>query len=336
MPDGLRWYDASQQVKLVDESVHDERQSIPTGVGGIDSLLRRGGLLPGSFTLLGGRTGTRKTTAVMNMVVSMAQANVPVGFVGLDEPPWMYATKLMSLWAGRSQDWLEEHWDTDRGRQIQREWKDFARGTLHVFGGRRPRPDHIAQQVEMVQMDGRPPAIVFIDYIGLMTRDRQYGWSENDRIPRLAEDMAVWSTESGIALVVLHQLSRNDEYGGTNNRNAGHLPVTLTQLKYGGEEPADMVLSTYRPSMNPMALMSFQMAQQVLGDRFDEDQYWEVRAIAKKFERSTFLQLLKNRPGTHREEHGIELLSPDESLRLEEKEAEEPSEEETSERAGHV
>jgi RecA/RadA recombinase len=325
MTDGLYWYDHQKQVELVDESVHDQRTSIPTGVVGIDSLLRRGGLLPGSFTLFGGRTGTRKTTTVMNMMVSMAQANIPVGFVGLDEPPWMYTAKLMSLWAHRSQDWLEQHWDDDEGRQLQRDWKAFAKGRVHVFGGRRPLPEHIQAQVEMTAMgDSEPPAIVFIDYLNLMTRDRKYGWSESDRIPRLAEDLAVWSTETGIAVVALHQLSRNDEYGGTNNRNAGHLPVTLTQLKYGGEEPADMVLATYRPSMNPLALVSYPVAKQTLGDRFDEDEYYELKAVAKKYERSTFLQLLKNRPGTHREERGVEMLSPDDSLVMEEKAAEDP------------
>jgi hypothetical protein len=85
-----------------------------------------------------------------------------------------------------------------------------------------------------------------------------------------------------------------------------------------------MVLATYRPAKNPVGNMSFPMAQQVLGDRFDEDAYWELRALVKKYERSTFLQLLKNRPGVHQEEHGVELLSPDDTLRVHEKEAAEP------------
>jgi hypothetical protein len=325
MTDGLRWYDHRQQVSLVDESVHDDRPSIPTGVGGIDSLLRRGGLLPGSFTLLGGRTGTRKTTVVLNILVSMAQANIPVGFVGLDEPPWMYVNKLMSLWAGVTQDRLEEVWDERLGRQIQQEYRDWAKGKLHVFSGRRPSLDHLEGSIEMAAMgDSSAPALVVIDYLALMTRDKKYGWSENDRIPRVAEDLAIWSTETGIAVIALHQLGRNDEFGSTNNRNAGHLPVTVAQLKYGGEEPADMVLATYRPAKNPVGNMSFPMAQQVLGDRFDEDAYWELRALVKKYERSTFLQLLKNRPGVHQEEHGVELLSPDDTLRVHEKEATEP------------
>ncbi len=95
MGDGLHLYDSGQQDDLVAGSVHDKRPAIPTGFAGLDSLLRRGGLLPGNLVLLGGRTGTRKTTVVVNMVVSMAQANIPVGPVGLDEQPWQYVVKLM-------------------------------------------------------------------------------------------------------------------------------------------------------------------------------------------------------------------------------------------------
>lgn len=332
MADGLRWHDQHQQVELVSESVHDPRPSLPTGVGSIDSLLRRGGLLPGSFTLLGGRTGTRKTTVALNLLVSMAQADIPVGFVGLDEPPWMYSLKFLSVWSGYSQDWLERNWDDPEAQQLQRDWKLFAKDRVHLFSGRRPDLSDLNGQIEMTSMGtGEAPRIIVVDYLNLMTRGREYGWKETDRIPRIAEDLALWSTETGIAVVALHQLARNDEFGGANNRNAGHLPVTLAQLKYGGEEPADMVLSTYRPSMNPVALMSLPAAKMALGDRFDEEDYWEIRGIAEKYKRSTFLQLLKNRPGTHREERGVELISPNDSLVLREENAHDPYQSEEDE-----
>ena len=322
----LRLYDSQQQTKLLDASVHDTRLSIPTGLGGIDSLLRRGGLLPGTVVLLGGRTGPRKSTITYNMMVNMVQAGIPVALVGLDEQPWQYTVKLMSVMSGRSQDEIEEQWDEPLGAEIRRDYEQTARGKLHFLSGRRPDIDHIAAQAEMAGMGGETPQVIFIDYLALMTRDRKYGWSETDRVPRIAEELATWSTDSGISVVALHQLSRNDEYGGTNNRNAGHLPVTLAQLKYGGEEPADVVLGTYRPAMNPLAVMSMDVAKSTLGDRFDEDEYWEIRGTAKRYQDSTFLQLLKNRPGTHREERGVELVSfAGDALTMMERMADEPA-----------
>lgn len=328
MTDGLKLYDGGQQDKLVSDSVHDTTRSIPTGFAGIDSLLRRGGLQPGNLVLLGGRTGTRKTTVVSNMVVSMAQANIPVGLVGLDEQPWQYVEKLMSAFSGWPLDRIEEKWDDDEGQALRAEWKALARGTVHVLGGKRPLPEHLGAALDMAAVGPKGaearPRVIFIDYLKLMSRRGQFSYGDNSRIPQLVEELQVWSTENQVAVVALHQLSRNDEHGGQNSRSNGHIPMTLTQLMYGGEDSADIVMGTYRPAMDPLALMAFDIAKMVLGDRFDEDDYWARKANAKKYEHSTFLQLLKNRPGTDREERGVELVSPDRSMRMVEKEAEEP------------
>jgi replicative DNA helicase len=315
--------------------VTDVRATLPTGFDGVDALLRRGGLLPGNFVLLAGRTGTRKTTIALNMMVHLAGLGVPCGFVGLDEAPWTYTLKGLSVLTGRSQDDIERTWSEAEGHEVQARWRAFAKGRVHLFAGRRPGPEHLDAAMAMADMAGEAsrPAVLFVDYLSLLSRAGDFGYGENTRVPRLAEEMQVWSTERGVTVVMLHQLGRNDEHGGTNNRNAGHIPVSLAQLKYGGEEQADIVLGTYRPSMHPIANMSFDVAKEVLGQAFDEDEYYELRGMAKRYERSTFLQLLKNRPGTHREERGVELLSPDESLRMTEKEAEEPSAEREASRS---
>lgn len=327
MADGLKLYDSGQQDKLVSASVHDPRKSTPTGIAGIDSLLRRGGLQPGNLVLLGGRTGTRKTTVVANMVVSMAQANIPVGLVGLDEQPWQYVEKLMSAQSGVALDRIEAEWDTDAGQERRKEWREFARRKVFVFAGRRPSPDSLSDALSLAAVGGEAPKVIFIDYLKLMTRKGQFSYGDNSRIPQMVEELQLWSTEHEVAVVALHQLSRNDEHGGQNSRSNGHIPMTLTQLMYGGEDSADIVLGTYRPAMDPLALMAFDIAKMVLGDRFDEEEYYVRRSNAAKYEHSTFLQLLKNRPGTDREERGVELLSVGRSMRMEEKLAPEPEQE---------
>lgn len=273
---------------------------------------------------------------MLNMMVSMAKADIPVGLVGLDEAPWLYVVKMLSVWTGRTQEWVEERWDEPEGVEVREAWKAFARGKVHLYGGRRPAFVHLDQAMEFASLgSSRAPAVLFIDYLKLLTRDGAFGYGDNSRLPQLVEELQVWSTTNNVAVVLLHQLSRNDEYGGANSRNAGHIPVTLSQLMYGGEDSADLVLGTYRPAMNPMGLMSNFVAQEVLGDRFDMDVYLETQATVKREANSTYLQLLKNRPGTHREERGVELVSKGECLAMYEKEAEEPSERENkAERRG--
>lgn len=302
--------------------MHDPSKSLPTGIGALDSLLRRGGLMPGNFAILGGRTGTRKSTTMLNIAMNMAKEGIPVAIWGIDEPPWLYVAKLLSVFSGRSQDYIEEMWDEIDGRDIQNAYRDFARGRIHLYTGRRPGPDHLGQTLDGPgTLGGNVPRVIFIDYIGAMTREGKYGYAENSRIPLLVEELQLWSSETGCAVVALHQLSRNDEFGGTNNRNAGHIPVTKAQLRQAGEEQADLVLGTYRPTLDPIANMAVEQAKQVLGDRFDEEEYHQRRSVAKTHRTHTYLQLLKNRPGTHEETSGIILDSPDDSLRMVELEA---------------
>jgi hypothetical protein len=312
--------DPKQQLALLDESVHDKRRSLPTGFESLDLLLRRGGLMPGNFAILGGRTGTRKSTIMLNMAVDMARRDIPVALLGIDEPPWLYVVKLLSVWSGQSQEYIEEMWDEVEGHELREAWRTFARGRVHLLTGRRPGPDNLSSALDMASLGRERPAVLFIDYIGAMTREGKYGYAENSRIPLLVEELQLWSSESGVAVVALHQLSRNDEFGGTNNRNAGHIPVTKAQLRQAGEEQADIVLGSFRPALDPIGNMDMQTAKQVLGERFDEDDYYELRARVKKYQTSTFLQLLKNRPGTHEEQSGIELESPNDSLIMVEKE----------------
>lgn len=320
MADGLHLYDEGQQDELVSRSVHDHRRAIPTGFAGIDLLLRRGGILPGNLVLLGGRTGTRKTTVTANMAVNMVRSGVPTAIVGLDEQPWQYVIKLMSAWSGRSQEWIEGRWDEDTGKELRRDYREFARGRLFVYGGKRPGPDNLSAAVSLAGVGGETPQIVFIDYLKLMTRKGQFGYGDNSRIPQLVEELQLWSTENQVAVVALHQLGRNDEHGGQNSRNNGHIPVTLAQLMYGGEDSADIVLGTYRPAKNPLGVMKMDIARQVLGERFDEDDYYVAKGLVDKYKDITFLQLLKNRPGTLTEERGVELRSPDDSMTLVEEE----------------
>lgn len=233
----------------------------------------------------------------------------------------MNVAKMVSAYSGRSLAWLDERWDEDEGLALRAEWKDFARNRVAYFGGIRPDTVHLDAAMEAAAHGaGQAPAILFVDYLGLLTRDRRFGPGDSTRIPRLVEELQVWSGESGVALVLLHQLSRNDEFGDTNNRNAGHLPVTLAQLRMGGEEQADIVLGTYRKALDPVGNMDFETAKSVLGEKFDQDQYWEAQRRVKKHWHDMTVQLLKNRPGTMVERRGVTLLSPDDSMRLIEQE----------------
>jgi hypothetical protein len=145
-----------------------------------------------------------------------------------------------------------------------------------------------------------------------------YRTRETERVPRLFEELQVWTRENDLVTVALHQAGRTDE--GVSKKYHGDTPMTSEGLLYGGEQQADILLATYRPELNTLGNLSQEMAEVMLGETFDEDKWKDAVSRVRRFKRSTMLQLLKNRPSIKGEcFEGIELVSPNESQHLVEK-----------------
>lgn len=301
---------ASQQRKRWEERATDTRPRVSSGFVQLDELLNRGGFSPGEVVVMGGRTHTRKSTVMLNMVERLLRMSLPVGLVGLDEPTPSYVAKLASVFTRKPHAYLEEHWGTE---EVQ-EWLDTGYWPyvekLSLTSGSRPGFEDLTAWLATCEVDvGERPRVVFIDYVSLLERNKYHGQDAN-RIPRVFEDLQVWAADEDISVVALHQVSR-----GGHHRE--HLPMRLEHLKYGGEEFADVVLATFRPALELLGNLSREQAELEMREDFDEEEYGNAVQRVRRYENSTFLQLLKNRPGTELSESGIELLSPTKSIYLE-------------------
>ncbi len=310
----------SKQVATWRAQATDDRPRVRTGWPSFDQLLRRGGLAPGTLVILAGRTRTRKTTAALNITANLLREGVHVGFVGLDESPASYVAKLMSVVARRPSEWLEEclvanRYDSDVQEAIDG-YEALAR-RLSLARGYRPTTKELSEWQEAAEFVVQEPMrVVVIDYVSLLTRDR-YAGPEVQRVQRLIEDLQVWTNERQLVTIALHQVGRFDE--GTGGRYHGDVPLTLEGLKWGGEEVADLVWATYRPALDPVGHMSWPQAQ-AWNPKMAQEEWEMARDSVRRFEKTTFIQLLKNRPGTHTCEEGIPLISPDESMFMREAE----------------
>jgi circadian clock protein KaiC len=76
-----------------------QRDRVSTGVGGLDEMLR-GGLWRGTTTLLGGPTGSGKTTVGLQFVIEGAKAGEHVLYVHLEENPTQLASLVEGLGLG--------------------------------------------------------------------------------------------------------------------------------------------------------------------------------------------------------------------------------------------
>ena len=300
------------QLDALESRIKDPRPPLTTPFPSLNAYLHRGGLLPGNLVILGGRKGTRKTTVALNLIVHLLREDVPVGFVTLDESLAMYTSKLMSAMSRYPSEKLEENWDSSVVRGIRADYAELA-ANLVMTRGVRPTIQQLQAWLDMCDMEhgeARRPRVVVIDYASLLVHYR--GRQEHVRVTDLMEELQVWTHDNELVTVVLHQAGRQDE--GLSKRYHGDTPMTAEALMYAGESQADIILGTYRPALNQLGNMSLEMAQLIQGDSFDEAKWAEARERVHKYRKSTFLQLLKNRPSTKGEcFEGIELYSPDDS-----------------------
>lgn len=299
---------AHEQLQKWDGFVNDPRGRVATGFADFDALLRRGGFAPGDFIIFGGRTHTRKTTVLLNLVVNALQQGVAVGLVGLDESFPQYVGKLLSALTGKSVESVEELWLTDR-EQYEELYLQVC-DKLVMAEGVRPTTEDLTYWRQNADPE---PSLVFIDYSSLLFRNKFDG-QEVQRVSRLIEELQQWTKYEDITTVALHQTGRMDE--GSGQRYHGDTPMSLASLKYGGEEYADIVMCTYRPALEPFGNMNYDQARQYRGDRWDEEEWKEAKRIVDKNRNSTYLQLVKNRPGTRLNEQGVELVSVGDSMKV--------------------
>lgn len=301
---------SKDQLNAYDGYINDPRGTISTGFSELDSLLRKGGLASSTLTLLGGRTGTRKTTTTANLMANMIDQGTAVGLVGLDGGlSNNYLGRLFSVWSGFTMEDIEAEWNTGDIEATKEAYQKWA-SNLSVYNGElRPSMADLTRwlaESESPSSGTVRPEVVFIDYVSLLHRQRWDG-QENQRIHRLIEELQVWTHDHEVCTVAIHQVGRADE--GVGIRYHGDTPMSLEGLKYGGEEIADIVLATYRPARDPIGNMEWDMARQVKGERFTKDDWQAAVERVNKYQDYTYLQLLKNRPGVHTNEKGIPLRS---------------------------
>jgi replicative DNA helicase len=290
---------AQRQFEEWERVATDPRPRVQTGWPQLDGLLHRASLGPGNFCILAGRMHTRKTAVALNLTANFLAAGVPVGFVGLDEPVNMYVNKLASVQR------VQPHGALDAALPDPGVATTYLADNrlLSLATGPRPSFADLDAWLAMSEVSvGAPLRVVFIDYLTLMEREAFAG-GDNKRIPLLAENLAVWTRKHGLVTIALHQVGRQQD---DMRRYHGHTPITPEQLMHGGEQQADIIFGTYRPAMDPIGNMT---RDQALADGVDADEWSQKANRVSMFQQDTFLQVIKNRPGTLLNHVGVQLRS---------------------------
>lgn len=95
-PRGLEVYPRLTSPEIPPPYDSSDQESVKTGIGGLDEMLR-GGLWPGSTTLLQGPTGSGKTTVALQFMLEGLKRGEPGIYVNFQENPTQLARTIRTL-----------------------------------------------------------------------------------------------------------------------------------------------------------------------------------------------------------------------------------------------
>jgi hypothetical protein len=263
----------------------------------------------GEMALIWARSGSGKSTWALNIVANTP--HVPTVVVSAEMTPrrqfaWLTAMTVEGLpcQARNIEKVLRRGPDRDDRYPAVRAALDRTAETypyLHFIMPSRPTIKELALTVyEVEDRTGMKVGRVFLDHMGLLD-----GCTNYEAYEATAGDLAGWARQDDFGLYVIQQTGRS---GGGDQRNDGHIPVTLSSGVYAGEAHADFIFGLYRPDRDPALHKEF------YDDNKNADRDRKLAAVKGL----TRLQVIKNRPFGMTEERGVVLEYQPSTMRLEE------------------
>ncbi len=242
---------------IIDIMTHLQRISGPdkekylglkTGFTYLDKVLT--GLAKSDLVILASRPGMGKTSFALNIMMNVAQRDVPVMFFSLEMTKDQLAARVLSFEAqvdshifrsGVSDDsvWRDLTMTSERLSSRPVFLDDSSLITVAEMKSK------MRQQNQQARAAGRPPiGLVIIDYLQLMSTGKR---SENrvQEVSEMTRNLKIMAKDLNVPILVLSQLSRSPE----KSRGGDRRPM-LSDLRDSGsiEQDADIVMFLYRES----------------------------------------------------------------------------------------
>lgn len=265
---------------------------------------------PGEFALMWARSGSGKSTWLLNVISNSPR--VPTVVFNMEMSPrrqmeWLTAMTFDLQCPAREMGDVLRAGTADARYpellQSLRAMQSSYPALTFVSPQKAPTLKDFAMKVDEIEdVTGVRPQRVFIDHLTLMKDARNY-----ENVTTLAAAMHSWAMNENLAVIAIQQTGRGGQADGS--RNDGHIPVTLSSGIYAGEHDADWIYGLYRPERDPYFSKPMHAFKNVADYEAMILRHEEVKGIAR-------LQLIKNRPYGETREAGIELHYWSHSRRL--------------------
>lgn len=284
-------YGPNDQMTLWEREASDETAVIPTGYKAFDAYLKRGGLRRSHLVGLLGRSNVGKSGLLVNLASNMVSAGAPVLISTQEMSVAEMTNRLIAvhyglgvqdieatardggLWALRNQTYVE----------------DFAR--LEIYDDDEPSVADLGDAARAYRAKHGVMPIILQDYMELLSTEGMYG-NEVFKIGRLARMLKGLARDLDTPVLTLVQVGRAKEHD-IAARNHGHIPLTMEDARWAGEQAFDVMLAMYRPELDPDA----DNPNLAHGDKKEQERYELAQEKRLRYKNQAVLQVVKNRFG---------------------------------------
>jgi len=214
------------------------RTIMKTGLRGLDGLV--GGMFRGDYWVIAGRTSMGKSSCAETICLNVAAAGFPTVYVSIEGSNESLRQRLLAIQSGV---WMSRI-KSGYLRDIDFPKLSYAAGVIaklpiYTYDAE-SKWEKIKAQIELLKFKDPSLAVVFLDYLGLMSA----GGFKNrwDEIGFISSDFKRLCVRLNVCGVMVCQINRQ-----TENRK-DHKP-TLADLRDSGaiEQDADLIALLYRP-----------------------------------------------------------------------------------------
>jgi hypothetical protein len=214
----------------------DNRQAIPTGINGLDNMLK-GGLGRGELGVVLAPTGTGKTTLLTKFSNTAYVNDFHVLQIFFEDNPANIKRKHFTIWTGIEPDEQPER--KEEVKEMVEELQGRCKGSLSII--KLPSDSvtisEIKSRIRKQISDGKQIDMLVIDYVDCISPERSnFGeeWKGEGSVMRSLEsmtsefDIAIWTATQGNRESISSEVVTTDQMGGSIKKaQIGHVVLSV-------------------------------------------------------------------------------------------------------------
>lgn len=284
-------YGSVDQLLVWEKEANDETAVIPTGYRAFDSCLKRGGLRRSHLAGLMGRSNVGKSGLLVNLASHMVSGGAPVLISTQEMSVAEMTNRLIAVHYELPVQEIEETAKNGGLWALRNETyvSDFE--NLEIYDDDEPTVAQLGDAARAYKSKHGVMPIILQDYLELLSTEGIYG-NEVVKIGRLARSLKALARDLDTPILTLVQVGRSKEHD-IAARNHGHIPLSMEDARWAGEQAFDVMFGMYRPELDPDADNPL-LAN---GDKKEQERYELAQEKRLMFKNQAILQVVKNRFG---------------------------------------